>query len=311
MTKNKKLPKKQKIIIGTVLAFVLLVAGVNALFLPRSSAPPAQSQQAIQNQGEQGPKTKVLIDSSPALIKMNGIPHCDSASLNKQTPYMCALPDDKGETVVTAPKETEQDGKKYRFVTWDGCSEGNVDKSICKLKFEKHQSYSLKATYEIAPVATAPATPTAPVNPCANPAVEKISNVDHRVCSLQVSKVPQEIVFDEVYLGKQPTGTSTGHLSLTCQADTSCETQYWPVQQLVVKSPAVVKLTAPQEILTKNCGIGGHICTTKEKYRFRQYALNLPAGAHHTAYAQYEYVCDVDNPGPIVWGYQGGTECKK
>lgn len=314
MAKPKNISKKQKIIIGGVLAFVLLAVGVNALFLPRSPQSPAQSQQTAQTQEDQGPKTKVVVDSSPALIKMSGAPHCDSTELDTQTPYTCALPDEQGETVVTAPKEIQHEGQKYVFVTWDGCSEGNADKSICKLKFEKDQSYSLKATYEIAPVAAAakPAPkPAAPVDPCANPAVEKIDGADHRVCSLQVGKVPQEIVYDQMYLGKQPTGMPNGFLELTCQVEASCETQYWPVDQLVVKSPTAVKLTTPQEILTKHCGIGGHICVTMEKYRFKRYVLNLPVGAHHTAYVEYEYVCDGDNPEPIVWGYQGGTGCKK
>lgn len=287
--------------------FLLVVAiGVNAYFMPRPSTDTDSFDQKPDD-----PITQVIIDSSPALVTMAGSPHCDGQALEQVTPYTCTLPDEDGETVVTAPKEIQHEGQKYVFVTWDGCSEGNIDKSICKLKFEKNKSYNLKATYEPAVAAAPKAAPKPAASvPCTKPTAEKRASTDVWACSFQVSKVPQHIVYDDIFLGKQPTGFLGVRTELTCQPADACDQTSQGFGQATVKKPATVKFTAPQEILTKYCGIGGHICVSNEKYTFKRYALSLPANASYTVNAEYEYVCDVQNQNPAPWGYAGGTECE-
>lgn len=85
------------------------------------------------------------IESEPAGISIAGNPACDSVTLSQKTPYNCEIDFEISETILTAPADAEIDGKKYTFSTWDGCSESNPDKKICKVKLE-HGKY-VRAVY--------------------------------------------------------------------------------------------------------------------------------------------------------------------
>ena len=88
------------------------------------------------------------IDSDPAGINMDGSPYCSTGQLNKSTPYDCILTNNETETVITAPAEAFVSGQNYTFKTWEGCSESNSDKKICKIIFNQGDAKNLKAIFE-------------------------------------------------------------------------------------------------------------------------------------------------------------------
>jgi hypothetical protein len=97
------------------------------------------------------------VESEPAGIDVAGSPACDSKKFSKTTPYQCAA-GMSFTTTLTAQDTVSVNGQTYVFKTWDGCSESNADKKICKVKVKIGVHANAKATYE--PKASSSATST-------------------------------------------------------------------------------------------------------------------------------------------------------
>lgn len=135
--------KHQLITVGAVL--LLLVASVLAV-----SAMGDKSDKVVLISPEKSQQLKTLrIESNIPGIAMSGSPYCGSAELNKVTPYDCELKENQNETVITAPAEATIEGKMYVFQTWDGCSEGNEDRKVCKAKLDLESVTIISAFYEV------------------------------------------------------------------------------------------------------------------------------------------------------------------
>jgi hypothetical protein len=97
---------------------------------------------------EETAQIKLDIVSEPAGIVMSADSACQDQLKEKQTPTSCET-DSEFTTIVTAPAIATVDGRKLSFQTWDGCSEGNADKKICKVIVG--ESRIIKAIYSTAP----------------------------------------------------------------------------------------------------------------------------------------------------------------
>jgi hypothetical protein len=173
---KKKLLKKfkksrQRYILAAALVVILLGAGGVAL------KPTSGNEQSASNSSASSAQTTTLhVESSIPGVAMQGSPDCDSQKLQKQTPYDCTLPAGHSETIITAPDQVSQHGKAYVFQSWDGCSESNSDKKICKIKLKAGDKKTAKATYELAKSATAGA-PTPNPTPSTNPPQPGVSSL--------------------------------------------------------------------------------------------------------------------------------------
>ncbi len=96
-----------------------------------------------------GPKDRAIlkVDTDPAGIDVAGTPHCDSKKVGKNTPYDC-LVGTAFTTTLTAQDKLTINGQGYAFKTWDGCSEANANKKICKVKVKLGQVVTAKVSYE-------------------------------------------------------------------------------------------------------------------------------------------------------------------
>lgn len=92
--------------------------------------------------------SKLKIDSDPGGVSMESSQYCDSDKIHKTTPYTCSIPEQEKDITVTAPSQFSKEGKNYVFRTWDGCSESNTSKNICKVKLDSDKSKEIKATYD-------------------------------------------------------------------------------------------------------------------------------------------------------------------
>lgn len=92
-------------------------------------------------------KATLKVESEPAGIDVAGNPQCDSKKLKKTTPYECSA-GAAFTTTVTAQDKVTVNGQSYTFKTWDGCSEGNTDKKICKSKVKLGEVRTVKVSYE-------------------------------------------------------------------------------------------------------------------------------------------------------------------
>lgn len=138
---------KKKTAILVVLLVLLLGGGCFAYFQAKDDSDIAPSYSS--NNADSAKKVAVLrVESNIVGINMKSAPDCDSAQLKKVTPYECTLQEGHLETVITAPAQTTSNGTVYNFKTWDGCSESNSDKKICRVKLKLDKISSLKATYE-------------------------------------------------------------------------------------------------------------------------------------------------------------------
>lgn len=98
--------------------------------------------------------TQLRIDSDPAGINVTGKTQCDSSKLSKTTPYTCIAPNQSIDTVLTVPNVVTLNGQSYQFKTWDGCSESNADKKICRVRVNSGKLKTVKASYGKAAVAS-------------------------------------------------------------------------------------------------------------------------------------------------------------
>jgi hypothetical protein len=129
---------RKHIILASILAATLLAASTVALIrVGGEKSTDSNSQTA-----------KIHIESNIPSVNIQGSPYCDSRELQKQTPYDCELSSDQHETVLTAPAEAVANGETYVFETWDGCSESNEDKKICKIRISQGETKTAKVSYE-------------------------------------------------------------------------------------------------------------------------------------------------------------------
>lgn len=138
-----KSSRKHQLIVFVV-ALLFLVAGAVAI-----NTKADKSVEVVSISSEKSKELKTLrIESNIPGINVKGDPYCDSAELNKVTPYDCELKEGQNETVITAPAEATLEGKTYIFQTWDGCSAGNDDWKICFVKMDGVSSKNIIATYK-------------------------------------------------------------------------------------------------------------------------------------------------------------------
>ena len=188
---------------------------------------PTPTQQIAPSQPQD--TTTLYIESNIPGIIMAGAPYCDAAKANKTTPYECTLQKDQTETVITAPAEATHEGKTYVFKTWDGCSEGNEDWKICKVKTDAATTKNIVATYAEKQVATTkpptqkPAVPAIP-NKAPVCAGQDSTDPSFASCRFTLTDTPAKtVVVLRTYAtecGKQ----MQGNLSLTHPAP--CQKQY-------------------------------------------------------------------------------------
>lgn len=91
---------------------------------------------------------KLRIDSEPTGVSMQADQFCDSERIHKTTPYTCSIPEQSKDVSITAPDKLSKDGRNYTFRTWDGCSESNASKNICKITLDSDTQKTIKATYD-------------------------------------------------------------------------------------------------------------------------------------------------------------------
>jgi hypothetical protein len=184
-----------------VLAAVVLVvvsAGVASVKLLRNNQPLGSSDAPTQQ--TQAESVSLYIESTIPGVVMAGSPYCDGAQSNKTTPYACELQKDQSETTITAPAEAAHEGKTYTFKSWDGCSEGNADWKICKVKIDGVSSKNIVATYELKVAAQPqPQKPAPkPVTPNKAPTCTKedVADPTYASCEFTLTDTPAKTIID-------------------------------------------------------------------------------------------------------------------
>lgn len=135
------------------------------------------------------------IISDPAGIDIAGSPLCDSQKLKKVTPYGCSEAEGQT-TTLTAQETVNVNGKSYKFKTWDGCSESNKDKKICKVKVDRGKLKTAKASYELTSSTSTQQAKT-PAAPNQDPvcAAKDSSDTNYASCKLVITNVPAKVTF--------------------------------------------------------------------------------------------------------------------
>lgn len=139
-----KLPKKW-LVLAIALTVILLACSTYVIVRSKNN----KSSNTPTPMVKKG-KATLSINSDPAGIQMTAIdPSCDGTQLNKPTPYTCSKTNQNLSTVITAPATAIISGKTYMFSTWDGCSESNANRAICKVNVDNGKVGKLMATYEL------------------------------------------------------------------------------------------------------------------------------------------------------------------
>ncbi len=125
---------------------ILFIGGVTfALTAQPSDVKSAKNPNQVQSNL---PHTRLNVESDPNGLTMQSEQDCDSEKLQQITPYTCAKVG-AFTAVVNAPGSVSVNGTTYHFKTWDGCSESNEDKKICKVVISEKETKIIKAVYEI------------------------------------------------------------------------------------------------------------------------------------------------------------------
>lgn len=150
---------------------------------------------------------------------MTGNAYCNMVEDGKVTPYNCELSDDATEITITAPETYEKGGKSYTFSSWDGCSESNEKKSICKVNMEKNEPKKIKASYKVFnSESSISSKPSVTPETCENPTKEILKfgdtdpndnynndnpydDGDYYVCTTETKEVPKKITLKSEYSG--------------------------------------------------------------------------------------------------------------
>ncbi len=138
--------------------------------------------------------TALKVESDPARIDVTGNPLCDSQKLKKLTPYDCTQNNTGITTVLTAQATVTINGQNYSFKTWDGCSESNADKKICKVKVGQGKTKTAKVSYEKtgnpsaqSPNASGQCLNTPPVHQNIGPDDKGYAGKGYSFCSISIS----------------------------------------------------------------------------------------------------------------------------
>lgn len=212
-------------------------------------------------------KTRILIESEPAGITIQGSPDCDGTKLRKLTPFTCVKADSGLDTTLTAPATVDVQDRSYAFKAWQGCSASSPDQKICRVTVGKGQTKQLKATYSLGNAASTkpsgggspstggignPSPNPSPV-PVPSPAGRDIDNqcaktlsVDYSrstaTCTLNKIVDGQSVEFGMDWMGASP--ATEPHITATCSTGpgaTSC-TLYHGTQSIPMApgTPTVV-----------------------------------------------------------------------
>lgn len=215
-----------------LVALIVLVIGVVGLVgyrvVYKHRSPPSSNY--IKNM------TILNIQSVPSGISMAGQPLCDAAMLHKITNYSCANGSNDLKTTIIAPTQVTLNGKTYSFTNWDGCSESNVNKNVCKTNVMANSTHTIKATYSLSPIATsptsiAPKTPSSPSQP-AKPPVSDCPNTSNSLgivtCKTTVFQVPFGFVLTISYpqdsRGHQYYADVVRNPYIYCNPSSACDT---------------------------------------------------------------------------------------
>jgi hypothetical protein len=210
-----------------MLVVILLIATVAA-----GSYALIKANMQVESAGTYITKPKVAtirIESNAPGVSMNGSPYCDSNKLQKLTPYGCDLPHGKTETVITAPAQTVHNNKTYIFQTWDGCSESNVDKRICKVEMNGVSSKNIVASYLEKQIATQTSKPTTQVVPNKAPAcvLKNPNDIARASCNFEFTDVPAKTIVQIRMYASECGKKIQGNLNLTHPAPCQKEAAGW------------------------------------------------------------------------------------
>lgn len=134
-------------VIAAVGFVVIAITGTVAYAVTQTKT--ATPDTATQSPTEVTQNTSLAVTSTPAGVNIGTDRTCSDESENL-TPFACSMSSEAIETTLIAPQQADIDGKAYTFTTWDGCSESNPDKKICKVKVDKDAAKTATAVYELA-----------------------------------------------------------------------------------------------------------------------------------------------------------------
>lgn len=288
-----------KITYPLIIIFGLIAIGISGYFVYQEKYKKVTT---VQTKTE---KTTLTIESEPAGVSMTGGSECDSSKMNKTTPYECEIVNIK-ETTIVAPEEVEINGEKFKFTTWDGCSESNDDKNICKITMSPYENKKIKANYEKLVNNNSSSSPNSSTNPpkqeasvsCAggeesgNSCIFKIVAKD--VPASFDIRADQVTPFNAIVNGRP--------LDVTCSSDTGCsyydfnQQKYVPITnkenvanvswRITEASTTVTIIADKIHTYTSNDGIA-------RKWRFKKLVKNSyvnPDSTYDYISVQYDYI---------------------
>lgn len=278
------------VVLGIVLLVVIGVIGNRvANRSVKTDKPGNQTHESVAN---------LSIESDPAGLEMSGNPYCDGVEQKTKTPYECDLKEGESETVMIAPATATIDNKQYVFRTWDGCSESNVDKKVCRVKAEVNKSHVIKAHYDVAALSsTNPVATTRNTVPCSKDEGDAI----YRTCAIVETEVPKSLQITPIYQdssgnNKPPTGNATTKEEVTCNPADACTitntlrdgTLQQFAHHVTISKRATVTIKYPRDVHFYYCGIG---CKgwLDQNYLLQKLDATTPAGGNHEVKVYYKF----------------------
>lgn len=179
LTKKLKLGQLRKWLLANrlfaaIMAFLIIACVATVVF--------AINQRTFNTSKDSNGTAQLKIESYPDGVTITGQPTCDGSKLHKITPYKCSVLD-KINTTLTAPDVVFSGDKVYHFKTWDGCSESNADKKICKMEVTSGKSKTAKASYVVEDGVNTQAS-KAGVNPAPSQAASQTNEINDQTCTV-------------------------------------------------------------------------------------------------------------------------------
>lgn len=274
-----------------ILVFIVIILSSGA-FVANQQLKKEQKAQSDKTATKSANRTTAIsVQSEPAGIIMKGEPYCDATKLGKQTPYECELPAGVKETKITAPSEVQVGGQTYIFETWNGCSESNIDKKICKKTIiDNSSSQEIKAIYSKKTASTASQNKpneTQSDEPCSNPG----NDGTYYYCTIQVTEVPKKILISHKIIGQAATSEFYQSGEVGCLKTGECTYGDYGTGGIIVNKPIAVVIPASVEAFDQHCGTGSIKCVYYSRYLFKNFAVQLPQGSDYRVEMVYEFSC--------------------
>ncbi len=191
-TKTKHTKKKSAVLVFVGFLAVAVFAFALATFNNNTTKSSKYEQSAQSNQD----KRTIVINSSPQGLNVVETSECES--IGGESPVMCYFDSEFTDITVTAKKEISKDGVTLIFRSWDGCSEGNINERICKIKITSDGTFSITANYgqssELTEIELKSSEP-----PSVNCESGDTNNDGYVSCTVTVVSIPTTVVPDVSY----------------------------------------------------------------------------------------------------------------